>query len=223
MKCSARSTGRHSRLCLKHQYGSSCGVAREVEIEVRRASRRPRGAREHDPQHVGVLVVARRATGSEAAPRAPAARTTRRRTPEPRRHTFARREARERVAQVALEHERVVRGRLDAHQQAVERSDVDADRVEAALERLDERRPRSGERIEDAPTRRDMTAEELLDELRDVLAEIRMEAMDVPRPLPLGQVALRPREIEVEARVDLLLRDAHETQVPRRRRRASCL
>ena len=53
-------------------------MLREVEIEVRRPPRRASGAREDDPQHVGVLVVAERASGSGAARRAPAARTTRR-------------------------------------------------------------------------------------------------------------------------------------------------
>jgi hypothetical protein len=33
-----------------------------------------------------------------------------------------------------------------------------------------------------------------------------METMDVLRPLALGQVALRPGEVEVEAGVELLLR-----------------
>jgi len=35
------------------------------------------------------------------------------------------------------------------------------------------------------PARRHVPAEELLDELRDVLAEIRMEPMDMLRPHPL--------------------------------------
>jgi hypothetical protein len=50
-----------------------------------------------------------------------------------------------------------------------------------------------------------VTAEQLLDELRDVFAEVRVKAMDVLRPLTLGQVALRPGEIQVETRVQLLL------------------
>jgi hypothetical protein len=51
-----------------------------------------------------------------------------------------------------------------------------------------------------------VTAEQFLDELRDVLAEIRMEAVDVLRTHALRQVALRPREVEVQAGVELLLR-----------------
>ena len=104
---------------------------------------------------------------------------------------------------------------LDAHQETVEGGDVDARRVETTLERLDERRPRSGERIEDAPAARDMTAEKLLDELRDVLAEIRMEAVDVLRPLALGQLALGPRQVEVQAGVDLLLGHPHASRFRR--------
>src|SRR5205814_6260611 len=73
-------------------------------------------------------------------------------------------EPRDRVAHLPFEHERIVRFGLDAHQQAIERRDVDAGRVMTALERLDERRPRPGERIEDAPAAGDMTAEKLLDE-----------------------------------------------------------
>ena len=66
--------------------------------------------------------------------------------------------------------------------------------------------PEPGERIEDTATRRHVPAEQLLDELRDVLAEIWMEAVNVLRPIALGQVALRPREVEIQAGVELLLR-----------------
>ena len=45
------------------------------------------------------------------------------------------------VAQLPLERERVVRRRLDPHEETVERRDVRADGVVARLERLDERRP----------------------------------------------------------------------------------
>ena len=187
---------------------------------MRRQPRRARRAREHDPQHVGVLVVADQ--------RAEAQQVFARLRREPRAHVrrrvarvaLAALEARERVAQLVLEHEGVVLARLDPHQQAVERGDVDADRVEPALERLHERRPGAGERVEHAPPRRDVAAEELLDELRDVLAEIRMQAVDVLRPHALGQVALRPGEVEVEACVELLLRRGHGASSPRLRRAA---
>src|SRR5439155_846925 len=62
---------------------------------------------------------------------------------------LARRLADSRVhgAQLLLEHERVVCPGLDVHQQAVEGCDVDAGRIEPALERLHERRSRAGEGI----------------------------------------------------------------------------
>jgi hypothetical protein len=44
-----------------------------------------------------------------------------------------------------------------------------------------------------------VTAKELLDELWDVLPEIGMKAMNVPRALPLGQISFRPRKIEIES------------------------
>jgi len=44
-----------------------------------------------------------------------------------------------------------------------------------------------------------VTAKELLDELWDVLPEIGMKAVNVPRALPFGQVALRPRKVEIES------------------------
>ena len=141
------------------------------------------------------------------ARRRPAARTTLRRSRSrlARRRASPRSKRRERVAQVVLERERVVAPRLHAHQQAVERGDVDAGRVEAALERLDERRPRAGERVEHAAARRRRSGEELLDELRDELAEVRVEPVDVLRPLPLGELLLRPRELEVEPGVERVL------------------
>ena len=197
-------------------------LLREVEVEMRRPPRRACGAREHDAQHVGVLVV-----GDQRAEAEQVAARLRREPPlgvrrRPPGRAFAGGEACEHVSQLALEHERVVRTGLDAHQQAVERGDVDARRVEARLERLDERRARAGERIEHATARGHVAAEELLDELRDVLAEIRVQAVHVLRPHALRQVGLGPREIQVEAVVDLLLGDAHSSWF-HGPRRASCL
>ena len=177
-----------------------------------RAPRRARGAREHDAQHVGMLVV--------AGERAEAQQVIARGRSEPAAHVRGRAgcvalpplESRERVAQIVLEPERIVCARLHAHQQAVERRDVDTGRVETALERLDERRSRTGERIEHAPARRHVAAEELLDELRHVLPEIGMEAVDVLRPDALGQGALGPRQVEIEALVDLLLSARHDAE-----------
>ncbi len=118
-------------------------------------------------------------------------------------------EPRERIARLALEHEQVVAARLDLHQQAVERGDVETGRSEATLERLNERRARAGERVEYPTSRRDMPPEEFLDELRDELPEVRVETMDVFRPLPLWKLALGPREIEVERGVERVLRCRH--------------
>src|SRR2546425_898376 len=46
MKCSARSTGRHSRLCLWHQYGPACGSRGESRAKwvVSRADRAARAS-----------------------------------------------------------------------------------------------------------------------------------------------------------------------------------
>ena len=118
-------------------------------------------------------------------------------------------EAHERVPDLALEPEGLVALHLHAHQQRVERGDVDAGRVETALQRLDERRARAGERIEDAAAGTEVPPEQHLDELRDELPEIRVQAVDVPRPLPLRKLALRPRELEVDAGVKSVLRRCH--------------
>src|SRR4029079_9667724 len=89
----------------------------------------------------------------------------------------------ERVADLALEDELVVSRRLHPHQQAVEGGDMDARRVSAALERLDERRARPRKRIEDASARRDVPGQERLDELRNELPEVGMQPVDGLRPV----------------------------------------
>ena len=84
------------------------------------------------------------------------------------------------------------------------------------LERLNERGAGARERIEDATARRDEPSEERLDELRDELAEVGVEPVDVLRPLPLGELCLRPREMEVlvgELAVEGGLRRGHEAEV----------
>ena len=103
----------------------------------------------------------------------------------------------------------VVCVRLDPHEQAVERSDVHANRVVTRLEGLDERRPGAGERIEDTATGLDVAPEQLLDELWDELAEVRVETVDVLRALALGQLRLGPGQREVEPAVQGLLRGRH--------------
>src|SRR5581483_3884818 len=127
----------------------------------------------------------------------------------------------DRVAELRLEDELVVASRLDPHQQAVEGGDVDARRVVSALESLDERRPRPGERIEHPPALRDVPLQQRLDELRDELAEVRMEPVNVLRPLALRQLPLGPRELEVEVRVESVLCPRHRTAVRRRGLRSS--
>ena len=107
----------------------------------------------------------------------------------------------------------VVRACLDTHQERVEAGDVDARGVIAGLERLHERRPRAGERVEHASPRRDVALEHRLDELGNELAEIRMQAMDVPGALALGEFSLRPREREIELAVDRLLGRGHDRLV----------
>src|SRR5207249_3739328 len=82
--------------------------------------------------------------------------------------------------------------------QAVERGDVEPDRVAAVCVRLDERRPRAGKRIEDSLPRREVPVEEDLDELGDELAEVGVQPVDVLRPQRLRQLVLGPRELEIE-------------------------
>ena len=81
--------------------------------------------------------------------------------------------------------------------------------MQPALERLHERRPRAREWIQHPAAHRHVPAEELLDELWDVLAEIGVEAVDVLRTLALRQLLLGPREVGIEPCVDLLLRGGH--------------
>ena len=137
-------------------------LAREVEVEVRRPPRRAGRAREDDAQDVRVLVL------GDERPEAQQVVARRRCVPrvDVRRRsaglTFTPLEARERVPHLALEHERIVRLGLHAHQQAVEGRDVDAGRVQAAFQSLDQRRPGAGERIEHVLARPEVAAEQLL-------------------------------------------------------------
>src|SRR5437764_12968298 len=83
-----------------------------------------------------------------------------------------------------------------------ERGDVDPGRVEAALERLHECRPRARERIEHVLAAAEVACEQDLDELRDELPEIGMEAVYVLRATTFGHVAFRPRQVETDVRVE---------------------
>src|SRR5262249_46866139 len=66
------------------------------------------------------------------------------------------------------------------------------------------------ERVVDARPGPEVALEEHLHELRDELAEVRMEAVDVLRPFDLRKLRLRPRELEVDLAVELALRGRHE-------------
>src|SRR5947209_2520495 len=87
---------------------------------------------------------------------------------------------------------------LDATEKAVERRDVAADVVDTEDVRLDERGTRPDERVVDALTREEEATEEDLHQLRDVLPEIWVQAVNVLGPLDLRQLRLRPRPFEVD-------------------------
>ena len=184
---------------------------------MRRAPRRACGAREHDAQHVRVLVVGDQRAEAQQVGRTPAARTSardvRRRPP---RRAFARAAKRASTSRSSRSSTNglcaPVLTRISRQLNAAMSTPAES---RPALERLDERRARARERIEHATPRGHVTAEELLDELRDVLAEVRVQAVHVLRAHALRQVGLGPREIQVEAVVDLLLGDAHSSCVPR--------
>ena len=58
----------------------------------------------------------------------------------------------------------------------------------------------------------EVAREQHLDELRDELAEVRVEPMDVLRPLPLGKVTLGPGEREIDLGIEGVLRRGHPRQ-----------
>ena len=113
------------------------------------------------------------------------------------------------VPQLLPQLREVVRRCLDAHQKGVEGRDVNARCVQPGLERLDERRPRPGKGIEHVVAGLEEAVEERLHELRNELAVIRVEPVDMPRPVALGQLSFRPRKVEVQRRVQLVLRHGH--------------
>ena len=179
---------------------------------MRRPTRRARGACEHDPERVGRRdLVDERAEveqlgrGARGEPVADVARRAGGQPPV----RLVRGSLVVRPEEVAADGVEVVAAGLDPHQQAVEARDVDPRRVPSRFERLDERRARSGERVDDVPARHDVAVEQRLDELRDELAEVRVEAVDVLRALALREVRLGPREGEVEPPVQGLLRRGH--------------
>ena len=116
-------------------------LARRLEVEVRSSARRARGAGEDDAQDVAVLVlvdeIPEREQLRDRVRRVPLAHVRARRAALRRQRV----EARAHVAQLHAERVDVVPRSLDADQQAVERGELDAGRVEPRLERLHERRP----------------------------------------------------------------------------------
>ena len=172
----------------------------KVEVEVAREPRRARGAREHDPPEVGIRrELDTRTKGQElrqGASGEPARKVRRRGLALGR---LGRRRERDDVGEEQLA---VVLGGLHAGEQDVERRHVAAGRGRSEGVRLDERRPRARERIPDETAPAPVAAEEDFDELGDELAEVRMESVDVLRPLPLGKLRLRPRKLEVDLLVE---------------------
>ena len=216
-KGAADSTGWHVRRCLWHQYGPSCGSRGKSRSKwaARRADRAARVSTTRSD--VAVLVLADQgAEGEQLADsrgRVPRREVVRGSI---RLRGLERSRALGDLAQLALEQERVVAPCLHVHQQAVERGDVHPRRVAAALERLRERGSRARERIEHVAARPHVAGEQRLDELRHELAEVGMEPVDVARPLPLRELALRPGELEVQAAVERLLRRGHRLTLSRR-------
>ena len=64
--------------------------------------------------------------------------------------------------------------------------------------------------VEHVRAAREVPVEQYLDELRDEFPVVGMEPMHVLRPHVLGQRLLRPRELEVQRRVQLVLSNSHE-------------
>ena len=102
------------------------------------------------------------------------------------------------VLDLGLQPEDVVAPRLDLHQQAVECGEVDTDPVVPTLEPLDECRSGAREGVEYPTALLDVAGEQHLDDLRDELAQVRVEPVDVAGSLAFGQIPLRPRQVEVD-------------------------
>jgi hypothetical protein len=100
----------------------------------------------------------------------------------------------------------LVLGGLHPREEAVEGGDVAARSGRAERVRLDERRARACERVPDEAPGASVAPEEDLDELGHVLPQVRMEPVDVLRPLPFWELGLGPRELEVDLVVESGLR-----------------
>jgi hypothetical protein len=164
------------------------GRPREVEVEVSRSPCRSRGPGEHDAQDVRVeIVVDERAEAEQLACRTrcePSAYVALGALGARLADPVAGR------TELPLEHERVVVACLDLHQQAVEGCNVGSGRVEPGFQRLNERRSRAGERVEDVLVGDEVASDQPFDELRNELAEVRVQPMHVLRPLTLRQLRL---------------------------------
>ena len=179
-------------------------LAWEVEVVVAGSPSRARRAGENDVPEVGVR---RRGDprpkgeqlgeGARRKPLLEVRRCRRRRRPV-RRVALSRQE--DDVGEECL---RFVPRGLHAGQKAVERRDVAAGRAGAEGVGLDERRPGAREGIPDECARPRVASQEDLCELRHELAEVRVESVDVLRPLPLRELGLRPGELQVDSRVEI--------------------
>src|SRR5438045_523968 len=63
---------------------------------------------------------------------------------------------------------------------------------------LHERRPTTAERIENRLARLEVPGEEDLHELRNKLAQVRMETVDVLCPLAFRKIGFRPRQLRIQ-------------------------
>ena len=210
--------GRFDRLALaavlEAPVGLELRLARELEVEVRRPPRRAGRAGEHDAQHISRAdllderpEVQQLLCRSRREPGAHVGRGVAWISPS-RLEGFCLGVRPEQVATQRLE---VVRARLDAGQQRVESGDVDTGRVVPGLERLHERRARACEGIEHASTGGNVPVEQRLDELRDELAEVRVQPVNVLRPLALRQRRLRPGQLEIVRLIERFLGCRHRT------------
>ena len=203
-KWSARSTGPAGAAVLVAGVGPAHGRPRHVEVVMGGEPGGPGRAGGDDRERLGLG----RAGDGAAEPGEVAKGGRRVPAREPLRPRRIGRRGGERALEVALERDQVVGLDLHPHQEAVERRHVGADRVDPERVRLDERRPRSGERVVDDGAGREAAAKQRLGQLRHELAEIGVQAMDVLRPQALRQVALRPRELVVDLGVERRLRAA---------------
>ena len=176
-----------------------------------RQARRAGGSGQDHAQHVGVFVpvgeVAELEELRRRSWRVPLA-------DEAARPALRVRAPRQRVSKLLLQKEQVVARGLHAHEQAVERGDVDADRVVPRLERLHERRARAREGVQHTSASAHVPAEQRLDELRDEFPEVGVQTVDVLRALPLGKLRLGPGELEPFSRelaVERGLRLGHDS------------